>query len=1111
MVQKQSYQTHLKLKKAEYERLQNHSNQLKNKIIARQNAIYKSVKNKQQLQKQLSIRPYTRQQMQYHNKINQINQNNTKRGRYIHKNRNKLNKTYQNIKNVKYQIRQPRVSSLSATSKNGYFIRNKIFPLIFINNDNILEIVAIIVQKYFDTLELLANKRKKYKLNINDNTIKNIKLVFSDEFGDFVSSVNITSLDQIEEKLRLECNKHNPDSQKWTKKYKKIIHPTDPNRYLMAVDFFIFNTNKKVGCSSNTKPKFVLPLSPNELIRLYCPKTSNNRCFDMCLIKAKQIINQNNNNKKLNPYSIRKKLNIPTDTRINPKSNHAHQIADLLNISYRVWLGIINPNRNINDPFHKSLKLYSKYGNINDPNTADIVLLAGHSFLAIDKNVYKLKCNNCGDTRKFGIETTHKCNNTRVSYYKNKICKQNTLKITNLRKDKHKKWVFFDLETLPCGKGETHNVYAVGWYDFQNNKYYYQYGKQSMQNFMKWIHNNPGNKYIAYNGAKFDFYFLQSSLIKQNIKTNYLNSYGRLLSLKWGGSLTKNKKYLANQNTCWDIYQFMPGFSLKSACQAFETTHQKLDFDHSKIKNWTDVQTHKNEVLKYLKYDVMSLKELTEKYVAVSEELFDASPTQYLTLSSYAENVWKSNLDGDDVIEIPDMQKQHFIGRSVYGGRTYPSQKRFKSHLFDKIQNNKTNKNELKKIYTQLAKSNDYIFNGDINSQYPSCMAGIDLMPTLYPTGTSSWINNDPSSCSNTFYNTNKLGVFEISFQCPNKQIKHPILPRKKIITQKSGKQIFAGVEWSLTDGKGVYNTIDIQNALKHGYKIKFTGNALVWEGVSNKIFKIYVDLVYNLKVNATKENNKVKRQIAKLMMNSLYGKTLQNPINTSEEICKNMEEIEMFVSQHIITYWDIVENDNNNVDYVILVGEKINNENITKKPRQLGSFILSYSRRLWLLFLENIDPTLTSNITSYQDTDSMHIHGKHHNLLRNKNLIHSTKLGYLSNDCDNDAFIFYEINLAPKCYCYLSLDKDGQIKTTMKSKGIMQNLLKQEWFENETPAPVEWTGLKKINKRISNKDRANGVTHFSIKQQHYTRTFYKNEWTGMKYTDNYYLPFGHE
>ena len=501
--------------------------------------------------------------------------------------------------------------------------------------------------------------------------------------------------------------------------------------------------------------------------------------------------------------------------------------------------------------------------------------------------------------------------------------------------------------------------------------------------------------------------------------------------------------------------------------------------------------------------------ELTETFVRVCEQLYSASPTKYLTLSSFAEKIWTSTLD--DVIEVPDMDKQHFIGLSVYGGRTYPCRKRFESKFLKLIHSNKSCSRRLKKIYKYVKKEGDYIFNGDVNSMYPSVMASCELLQCHYPTGISEWVLNDVEKCKQIFTDDNKLGIFEIEFECTNKKILHPILPRKKTVTRQNGQQHFSGVEWSLNDGKGVYNTIDIQNAIKHGYKITFTGKCLYWKTKTDTIFKSYIDNVYQQKVDATNNGNKVKRQITKLMMNSIFGKTLQRPMSIVECIARTISDVEEFLADHILTDWVIVEKTDTEFDYVILTGEKINEVSIAKKPRHLGSFVLSYSRRLWLMFIEAIDPSLTTQVTTYLDTDSAHIFAKHYQILLNKGMIDDCKLGFLSNDCDNDAIIVREINLSPKCYMYETIDKDGNFKTVMKSKGIIHQYLQNEWYINNLSVDVSWTGLKKINKRVTSNERANGITPWSIKTQNYNRTFNLNEWTGMQSDDNYFYPFGYD
>ena len=1087
VARKQSYSSKLKLYKSMHQRSNHRNASAHRKRAFWQGSINKSVKRKMfYKRKLLSATGIKRRELI--DKIRKIENDIARKGRNVRRQKNINKDAFDKKLLSKQMIRKPHKTSLRGSTKDGFFVRNKIYPIIHITPQSIPDIMRIIREKYNDCLIDLRDD-----LTIDTNTVKHIKLLFSDVYGDFLSSKNVSSLEQVIEALRTEMNRHNTESSNNMKKENKEDEdrPTDKERYIYAVDFFIFNSSTKTGCSTRIKPKYIFNLSSTELIRLYNPKAKDNRCFDMCLIRGRP-------NCKRRAHRVRQKLNIISNQKIDPKSDEAHKIADELGVSYVAYIGIRKPNRLIGDNIKKSFKLYHQYG-VQDKTTIQILMIAGHCYLINDKHIYKIKCDKCGYSLKGGIEKDHKCSSSKLTFYQKHICKNDVLQINKLKRDVDKNWVFFDLETLPCGKGETHCVYAVGWYDVKMKKYFYSYGKNSMDEFMDWISKQNKRKYIAFNGCRFDFYFLQKKLIQQKIIPNFLLNNGRLLALKW------------DKNDVWDLCNFMPGFSLKNACEAFGTKCQKGDFDHEKMLDWDCVNEYKDEVLPYLKSDVMSLKELTEAYVDTCESDYIASPTKYVTLSSYAENVWKSHIDSDDcIIEVPDMEKQDFIRQSVYGGRTYPCRRHFQSSHYQTIKDNETDTVKCEQIYREMLKSGDYIFNGDINSQYPACMAGCELMGTKYPSGFSKWIIDDADKCKFIFDKGKKLGIYEISFICPNKKLRHPILPRKKYIQRKNGSKSFVGVEWSLTDGIGVYNTVDIQNAIKFGYQIKFLGRALVWKTKSSDIFDTYIHTVYNNKVNATKNKNKVKRAIAKLMMNSLYGKTLQRPMDKTDVLVKRIEDVEKFLVGHVLTDWEIVENEDGIVDHMLLSGDKINPLKIAKKPVHLGSFVLGYSRRLWLKFLEGIDPTIETQITTYLDTDSLHILGKHFKILKQKGMIDNEKLGFLSNDCDNGALIINEVNLSPKCYMYECLDRDGKVYCVMKSKGIMKQYLEQDWFENDEKHQVEWTGMKKINKRITHGDRANGITHWSIKKQKYTRTFNKNTWSGMKFENNYFYPIGY-
>ena len=158
-------------------------------------------------------------------------------------------------------------------------------------------------------------------------------------------------------------------------------------------------------------------------------------------------------------------------------------------------------------------------------------------------------------------------------------------------------------------------------------------------------------------------------------------------------------------------------------------------------------------------------------------------------------------------------------------------------------------------------KSGDFIFNADASSLYPASMAGFEHMEVEYPIGKSRWSDTPADEYAN-----NKIGFYEINF-IPPKDLRIPILPRRKL---NNGVNI--GVEWSLYDGHGVYTSIDIKNAIEAGYQIQFINKALVYDK-SGDVFSKYIKTFYELKGKAEKEGNDCLRSIAKLLLNSLYGR----------------------------------------------------------------------------------------------------------------------------------------------------------------------------------------------------------------------------------------------
>jgi hypothetical protein len=83
------------------------------------------------------------------------------------------------------------------------------------------------------------------------------------------------------------------------------------------------------------------------------------------------------------------------------------------------------------------------------------------------------------------------------------------------------------------------------------------------------------------------------------------------------------------------------------------------------------------------------------------------------------------------------------------------------------------------------------------------------------------------------------------------------------------------GIKWDLQDIIGVYNSIDINNALDQGYKIKIIEG--YYREESEYVFDNYINFLYQFKKDSKKGT--AQYTLAKLMMNGLYGKTIQRPI----------------------------------------------------------------------------------------------------------------------------------------------------------------------------------------------------------------------------------------
>lgn len=277
-------------------------------------------------------------------------------------------------------------------------------------------------------------------------------------------------------------------------------------------------------------------------------------------------------------------------------------------------------------------------------------------------------------------------------------------------------------------------------------------------------------------------------------------------------------------------------FSVEEVAKAFNLSIKKLEIDYKAKRE----KGHKitDEEKEYLKHDVMIMSLALEK-------MFEMKITR-MTIASNAMNFFKDTISKkrfEEWFRPPLYDKD--LRQAYKGGFTY-----------------------LNEIYRGKEVKEGIVL--DVNSLYPSVMY---YSPMPYGEG----IYFDGKYVPDKLYN---LYIQNITCQF---RIKKDMIPTIQIKNNLS----FVPTEYlSSSNGESINLTltnVDLKLFLEH-YDIYDVSYNWGWKYKSStKIFKRYIDYWNELKVKATKEGNKPLRTIAKLMLNSLYGKFAASPEGRSK------------------------------------------------------------------------------------------------------------------------------------------------------------------------------------------------------------------------------------
>lgn len=347
----------------------------------------------------------------------------------------------------------------------------------------------------------------------------------------------------------------------------------------------------------------------------------------------------------------------------------------------------------------------------------------------------------------------------------------------------------------------------------------------------------------------------------------------------------------------------------------------------------------------------------------------------------------------------------------------------------------------------------------DFTSLYPDRVANC-----FYPIGHPDIIDKNFDSNLTNYFGYVKLKIL------PPKNLYLPVLPvlvNGKLIfplcllCAKAQKQIECLHNDLQRSFVGTWTTFEVQKALEKGYQIIEIYEVLNWQQKSDKLFKSYVREWLKIKQEASGwpewisnnedksqyvrnyyehekiqldfqniEKNPALRSIAKLMLNSFWGKFAQRANMKQTTLCRTYDEYwKIITDPNIKVCGEILANDN-----LLLVNWKYFDEKFCKVGKAsiaVAAMVTSYARIKLYEIMDKIE-SIRSGSLLYTDTDSVIFYRKKTDV----EIKTSDYLGDLTNEIQNGKMVSF-CSLGPKNYAYEILMPDNSTEAVLKIKGL--------------------------------------------------------------------------
>ena len=536
-------------------------------------------------------------------------------------------------------------------------------------------------------------------------------------------------------------------------------------------------------------------------------------------------------------------------------------------------------------------------------------------------------------------------------------------------KDREHKEAFIDIEGYRDYSKNEMIPYLIGIYipNYHKGEFGYIPGEDCIKRFINQYISHSFRNYTFYShfGSIFDFPMLLQELNKLPFKIYPITRGSKIIKM----TITDNN------NHQWKFVDTsaLLSFSLDKLTKTFNVLHKKLNIieknDSYDQNLYSLFLKDKRLVIEYLKHDCMGLYQVMENF---RKQMALMNSDIGLTIASTALKSFNHNYQKNSLYMCSkDVNDE--LRKAMYGGRT-----------------------EIFKMIAEKRKD-DYYYYYDVNSLYPYVMFENNF-PISKPK-----IINEPSK--NIYVEFD--GITQAKIKSPD-QLYIPLLPHKTNVN-KTIKLMFL-----LGNFEGYWDNLLLRKAKDIGYKITPI-KSFIFD--TEPIFKDYVSYFYKIKQAASPDTPMYL--IAKLMMNSLYGKFGQR--QESELTIKDTNpdpEKYTIIDIDLEKGWSKVKEEGHGKFYL----------------PQISAHVTALAQiHLYSIMEKIIDKGYN---VYYCDTDSI--------TTDYKNMGTSNRLG----DLKLEKKIVSGYFLLPKTYKILTNDNKTEIRAKGYSKNL-QKMIKADAFEN--------------------------------------------------------------